>query len=452
MRLLISILLTSSLIGCASTKVAQSASIEQQAQQQAAQLTLSPQEVLAQSAEKLQEALQEELSFYSPRYLSHAQESYAEAQELINKGGQDQQALTFALKSQHYVEAGIANKAAVEDSLALVLAKKDALEEIDSPNLQESGYNKSVDKISKLIQQVEAGKMAEAIEKQTSVISYMVDVEIDTLKTAHLTDAEIMLEKAEDGDADEYAEATFEQAEKTLATSTAFIEQNYAQRDKVEQSGIDALKAAQHAYYVAIESQQLIQIKADAAEQHILSIERLFHRIGKGFEQEDLRYMSLGDQSTVLAQQAEILGKRLANRPTVQEKSLWEKNKQRLLAEIEQLKLDLATQNSLPSDDQLIKPNDTTKTNIETEQTTKIETELETAVDTTEESEIPAPSTTPAAEETRPAASDNTNESEQAPQASTESGDESTAVENIIETSQNELSQSSQPTQDAVSN
>ena len=351
MRIILCLIIASTLAGCASNQVAQSASIEQQAQEQAASQTLSPQEVIVQSEEKLKEAQLEDLSFYSPRYLEHAKKAFVNANIFIKKEGQETLALTAALESQSYVDAGLNNKEIVIENLAPVLEKKQQLETIESPKFHMSDYNAVIDDISNMIQQIEAGKLIEALEDQPVVLKSMIDVEIDTLKTVHLTDAINMLEKAEDDDADTYAKATYNEADKIIDKASDFIEKHYADREQVEAKGIDALKAAQHAFYVAIEAQQLISIKAETAEEHILKIEKLFHRIGTGFSHEDIRYMSLSDQSTILAQQAEIIGKRLHNRPTVQEKALWENNKQLLLTEIETLRAQLDAHENANNDD-----------------------------------------------------------------------------------------------------
>ena len=79
MRFLSLVFLILILSHCASNKVAQMEAIEQVAFKAAAKAELSPAEAIAEGIKKLALAEQENLSFYSPGYLHHAQKTQLKA-------------------------------------------------------------------------------------------------------------------------------------------------------------------------------------------------------------------------------------------------------------------------------------------------------------------------------------------------------------------------------------
>lgn len=190
------------------------------------------------------------------------------------------------------------------------LAHKQVLEELGSPEVLPDAFQDTVDDLKDLIKEIEGGFLDKAAKGQADLLSAMTDVEINTLKKQHLSQAESMLDKADSVDADDFAETTFEQAEQTLESATKFIEKNYSDRDGVRKTGLEALYAASHAYFIAKESAELIELKPSDAEKKALYFESLLARINKSVGVENLSTMSLYDQSVRLAEEIETAFKR----------------------------------------------------------------------------------------------------------------------------------------------
>ncbi len=295
--------------GCANNKIANTTLIEQQARDAATKTQMSPEEAVLEAAVQLNKATAEQLHFYAPLHIASAQDSLKDAQSLLRKGKPSINVIEEAFKVSQLITDARKTKETVKTTLAKVLEHKAVLDELGVQQEQPKAYQAALNDIQDLIKEVEGGYIDKAIAGQADVLLSLTDVEVDTLKMRHLAPVEALMDKADDIDADEFAEATYAHAEKTLETSIQFIEQNYRDRQGVKQAGKEALRAAQHSFYVAKESALIVELDPERAEQRVLFVEELLERINLSLQQESVIGMSLRDQSATLATRVEALRK-----------------------------------------------------------------------------------------------------------------------------------------------
>lgn len=301
------------LTGCANNQIANTDILSQQAKEQAINSTLSPQEAILNSAKLIEESQNAELHFYAPLHYKEAQEALTDAQNLLNSKAENTLILEQTFKVDRLLKAAYSNKKTVLSTLNKALSHKQVLEELGTPETLPEAYQDSIDDLKDLIKEIEGGFIDKALKGQAKLLSAMTEVEISTLKKQHLSAVESMIDKAESIDADEFAEKTFDQAEQALKSATVFIEKNYKDREAVRKNSLDALNAASHAYHIAKEASELVELKRADAEKKALYFESLLERINKTIGIENLNTMSLYDQSVLMAKKVEALKQSMPN-------------------------------------------------------------------------------------------------------------------------------------------
>ncbi len=260
------------LSGCANTKVADAENIHSQAILAAAKSQQTPQQLLAESRTLADKARSDNLGFFAPLHMQQALDSLAHADRLINNAQQQATVAKEAIAAKTFIENGYKNKALVEEHLKPALQQIEVLKQVDAPNLLPGDYRSSIDDLTFIIKMFEGGQITEGTNKQRSVIAGMINLEINALKKTHLSDALAFREKADDADAEEFAEVTLEAADKKIAEAQRYIETNYRDRLGVARQGREALQQTKQAYFVALDAQKLVKMDAAAAEQHVLRI------------------------------------------------------------------------------------------------------------------------------------------------------------------------------------
>lgn len=295
--------------GCANNKIANTEILSQQAKEQAINSDLSPQEAFLNAAKSIEKSQNDQLHFYAPLHYNAAKDALSDAQDLLNQKAEKALILEQTFKVESLLKSAFKNKNTVLSTLSKSFEHKQILEELGSPNVLPEDFQDTVDDLQDLIKEIEGGFIDKALQGQAELLSLMTEVEINTLKKQHLSPVESMLDKASSIDADEYAEKTFAQAQQSLESATLFIEKNYKDRKGVRKNGLDALNAASHAFYIAQEAAQLVELKRADAEKKALYFESLLERINKSLGIENLFTMSLYDQSVKMAEKVESLQK-----------------------------------------------------------------------------------------------------------------------------------------------
>ena len=213
--------------------------------------------------------------------------SYLGQEKIKDKNTQDE-GMKKCFKVNKLVDNGITIKDKVKSSLSDSLAELQMLKKVDEEKKFTDDIQGYVDDVVDLVKEIEAGKMNEAMQGQAELLKDMLELEIEIVTDKNLTPVEVMLEKAEDADAEDLAEKTFEKAENELESAKKFIQANYRNNEQVKATSTLAMRSAKHAYHVAQEVEALKSLKPEAAEEKVLYIESLLERNNKNFNQESV--------------------------------------------------------------------------------------------------------------------------------------------------------------------
>jgi hypothetical protein len=321
---------------CSAPAVKDTLLIQQSAQEQAKNLSLSTQGVLDETRDLQVLAQREDLYFYSPTYITQAEEEIRSAESAFKDKLDTHKIITHALTGQKLLRRGLENKKIALSQLKLSLDGLALLEKLKAPTLFPSDYSDVQSDIRNLVILIEQGNANQAIKDQVSVLNDIIEIEINVLKKTYLGQAEKALEKAIDADAEDFAPASIEKAENAVEKLSLFIEQNRKQLKDIDIETQKAIHLAQHAEHVALTVEPLLKLKIKEAEQHVLFIEKLIARIGKALNQQDVTHLPLDKQSIALAQAAETISKQAM---AVKQQHQWENKKSELETKPSTLKI-----------------------------------------------------------------------------------------------------------------
>ncbi len=339
------ILSVSLLNACSAPITKDTSSIQQSAIALAQDTQLSPQQVLEETRDLQIEAQREDLYFYSPTYITQAEREIRLAEKAFKEKLSNQQIIAYALTGKQLLKRGLETKQVVLVQLKLSLDGLEMLAQLKTDSLLAGDYADIQDDIKDLIVLIEQDNTASALKDQNGVLADIHQLEIKTLKKIHLNPVEHALDKADDADAEDYANRSFEAAEKATERLEIFIEQNSTNRDAIKIQAKQALHIAQHAQHVSIAAQPLLKLKPESAEQHVLFIEKLMARIGNALKQNEINHLPLDSQSIALAQAAETLGKQAK---ALEKQNQWETEKAVLEETINMLQAQLSKLEATP--------------------------------------------------------------------------------------------------------
>jgi hypothetical protein len=288
--------------GCASNKIAITETIQQQSAEVASQSKFTPEQAIVEAENKLQSAIEQGIGFYSPLHIKQAKESIEQAREYLAEPPSDVKnaPLMSAIAAQKFIDNAYKNKTKVEALLGNALKSLDIVKELDAPSYVPDDYEDALDTLREIIKEIEQGNVADAKRSESDVVAEFGDVEVKTLKVIHLKEAESFYERAGDIDADDFAEISYEKAELKLEAAIDFIEKHYRDRDGVAEIGLEALLACKRAYYVALESKNLVKMTPEDAEKHAIKVMDLFNKMHIAALGSDITPDKLSNQSDAI--------------------------------------------------------------------------------------------------------------------------------------------------------
>ena len=328
------------LSGCSAPAIKDANLARMSAAEQAKSTEKSPQEVIDNAKESLAQAHVEDLAFYSPTYLAEAEKEIDAAERSLLSGEEPAVAVANALLAQQWINRGLKNKEEAQLKLKASLDALSVLDEIEAKKYIAEDYADFKNEIKDLIVLLEQEKNEEAIQEQKDILESFAELEVETLNAAYLKPVLIKLEEAEDQDADDYAEKTLADAQQQATALETYIQTNPRNRSEIAEQSKQASKAAMHAKQVALAARPLLKLNTEKAEKHVLAIERYIARIGAALNHEDVRHMSLDNQSIAIAQIAETTARRAKAFDRQQD---WEGQKKSLTEKVSLLEVALAT-------------------------------------------------------------------------------------------------------------
>ncbi|MCW8996585.1 MAG: hypothetical protein OQK77_12290, partial [Psychromonas sp.] len=314
-NLLIVVFTVSFLSACATSKLA-TEQIENAAIKQAAEANISSKQAVKDARNALLKANSDELFYYTPLHFKDAQESLEKLEALqkertpVNDTELDLEIITESFKTQQFIDSAYQSKAIIESTLSESLSLKSELDEMNCKKEFPEAYSEMNEELIDLFKLIEQNKAEKARSRETDLLADMGDLEMKTLINIYVKPAVFILEKAEDFDADDYAEKTFEQAELSIKRAEAFIKVNYRKRNAVKQIGLEALIAAKKALNIGELSHSMVDLDEGDAEAKALEIDALFETVIDGFAAQDLRGLTLKEQAQALAELARVKNSR----------------------------------------------------------------------------------------------------------------------------------------------
>jgi hypothetical protein len=304
MKHIASFLTVAMILGGCSQEIANTKQLDDEAAKMASSSGMSAAEVCNQASQSVTSGNDADLRFFAPLHMEQAIENLKEGQKLLGTPQTASQGVQKCHKSIQLIKDGLSIKAKAKDMLKDAMAEHDQLRKVDSAKKYTKDIQDYLEDIQDLIKQIETGKINDAMKGQAELIKDMQETEIEIVLDVNLTPVEAMLDKAEDADADELAEVTFEKAEKELDSAKKYITANFRNNEEVRKTSEQAMLAAKHAYYVAKEVETLQKLEPAKAEEKVLYIESLLEGVNKRFNQGEIVGHSLYEQ-------ADILGKRV---------------------------------------------------------------------------------------------------------------------------------------------
>lgn len=230
--------------GCSTSKLAPSSAELNALKSQTQQSNKTVTDLRTEYTQALGRITDESLSFYSPLHILNAQES---AQLAEADKHQAKFHLLSALKS-------IEHAANIKKAVKLHLKKSDRhfieLQNLNTLKFFPDDFKQISIEFSELISFIEQGDTQAAIGREESLISSMLNLEINTLTRIHLDEARTFLKQALALEAEEYAPSSILTAKKALQDTEQFIKTAYRDRHGIKKRALTATQLAEKSFYV----------------------------------------------------------------------------------------------------------------------------------------------------------------------------------------------------------
>lgn len=307
------LLVSLTLFGCSSQKLKNTDRLEAEAIKLALATEITPEQALQEATEAMNDAALEELDFYSPLHMKEAGDAFSEAQKLIKKDTGKSKSIQESFKVKQIVKDGLKNKNAAKEILSRSVDSLTVLKELDAPKLFSSEYKSRREDVIDLFIMIESGGIKDVAKKENDVLKKLAELEIKAIYEKYISPADKALLRAKDDKADDLAAVTYKNAVTEIRKASDYIKTNYKDRKAVEKLGQDALREANHAYYVAKEVLELKGMSVDLAETRVLHIESLFEKINQSMNMESGIGSSLSDQAEKIFLKAKANAQVIAN-------------------------------------------------------------------------------------------------------------------------------------------
>ena len=260
---------------------------------------------LTQLETKLDQAREKKVDVLSPIWFSKAEESYWEAKNLHSEGGELKEILGRLSLGQAQLarakELAPVAKIVIGD---VIEARQDAIQA--GANEKTDGFTKAEDLFLDITQAIEDGNREKAEARSEEVEKSYRAVELAAIKDGALTPARNTIRQAREKDAEKYAPQSLVDAERTLETATAFIENNREDDTGILMQASQALFMAQRSYNL---TQQAKVIKEDAPEKTALRMEQTRRDLTNWLEIPDMRDLKFEEQMREVKASIESLQK-----------------------------------------------------------------------------------------------------------------------------------------------
>lgn len=302
--LLSTVFAVSLMTGCA-TKVANLDYIELEAQKDAAMADESAAKSIQRAQMNIELGKSEKLDYFAPRHLKIAQDKLLDARNMHTSGKPDGEVKPVAMASKKTLEAGLATKKLVINTLRPSLKHKEKLEEIKADKYYPENYNKITAAIVKLIDLIESGKMAEAQLGQKKLLPLMHANEVETIEFIQLQPIKDQLSNIKGKGGSSIAPSSWAVAQRSLLKAQDVISKTPRAKKQILAATHDAQRAADHANVITDFANDIDNANSDNAEAMALKVERWLYRVSVALKHDDIRHRPFDEQAATLATEVE---------------------------------------------------------------------------------------------------------------------------------------------------
>ena len=288
------------LSGCA-TNVGSSVAVSDT--QLAKYSTLSASDAIEALDARLSEAKSANMPFLAPDYYREAHEIFLDAKKSSRKSPSDEVIQNIA-KADAILDKGQAMMATVQSRLSNLLEMKALMEKDGVEEAFVWEYQKSIEALSGLIEDVELGKTDKLDKESAALLTKMQALDVKTVQYNTLHASNVINEDTQSKDGEKHAKATLTESLRVYQDAMNRIAQTPHDEMLVKRAGADAMFAALHARYVN-ERVMILQTKfKESIEPIVLDEEKRLLDISIAFAQKDLRDRPLDQQAVEIARLA----------------------------------------------------------------------------------------------------------------------------------------------------
>ncbi|PHS61608.1 MAG: hypothetical protein COB09_18375 [Thalassobium sp.] len=303
--------------GCASQRIANEDSVSLATNEKVSQLGNDSERALSEAEAAFTTASNEDLTFYAPLHMEQIQQALKQARS-HELAGDSRGCIESSARVLSLLDSALKNKARAQTALSPLFAQKTVLDEIKAGSVMSAQYQRDMKELRSLISLIEAGEGSKVIDRSARVLKALQQLELDTMLRLHWQPASETLAKADDENAAKHAPATFSDAELQVENAAQIIRRHYQDRALAESTGKEALRAAQHALYIAREAKAITRLDSAQAEQAALEFEGYLHQLSETLNAGDMRNMALKDQTLAIIQHAEEQARKAAAKHNAQ--------------------------------------------------------------------------------------------------------------------------------------
>lgn len=245
----------------------------------------------------------DELAMFAPEHYSTAGKALSEAKSLISQNGPRDQIVQKVAVGEAVLRNANRVATKVKETLSDELEIKNKLESLNTQEVYSAEYGSLVDRLNKVIENIETGKTPEAQDRQ-KLIQDMQRLEQKARRYNAMHEPEEILKRVKYRGGEKLAPITYAEALEVFKKADEFIKQNPTYEVGIEKIGQEALFAAKRALYITEQVAALSQKFELSPEQIILDEEYRLHRVARELTDKDLRDHPLEVQSEMLAKAA----------------------------------------------------------------------------------------------------------------------------------------------------
>jgi len=198
-----------------------------------------------------------EAPVFAPEKYEKAERALEKARLNIDRGRKQSLIDEKLNKAIEYAEQGLSATATGKLTLAEYLEPREKAKSAQAPTLVPELYQKAEEQFIKACQKVESGNVKDGLKEAAKAIPLFDAAEMEAIRVDIMGTADMLIEKAREGEADKYAPSTFDKARSARAKCDAVLTTDRYERDESIKAITRAEYEARHALDIAVRVRSL---------------------------------------------------------------------------------------------------------------------------------------------------------------------------------------------------